>query len=138
MSLGGFVISGVVAIAMASNYDTDVPTKTALGFATTFIGLKVYEAIDVYKAPGYKIEKTSDGTSNLVAGIASIFPGFGLGHALQGRWLDKGWIFTTGGILTAGGFLASLSYWLRQVGREIPDEGTLLVMELWWLFLASG
>src|SRR5689334_6547254 len=29
-------------------------------------------------------------------GLLSIFPGFGVGQAVQGRWSDRGWIFTLG------------------------------------------
>ena len=43
-----------------------------------------------------------------ISKVTSIILGFGIGHAIQGRWLDKGWIFTTGNILTTGGFLFSL------------------------------
>ena len=28
-------------------------------------------------------------------GVASLFLGFGIGHAIQGRWKEKGWIHTT-------------------------------------------
>lgn len=29
-------------------------------------------------------------------GVAALFLGFGIGQAIQGRWSDKGWIFTVG------------------------------------------
>jgi hypothetical protein len=32
----------------------------------------------------------------LGGGITSIFVGFGIGHAVQGRWSETGWIFTLG------------------------------------------
>jgi hypothetical protein len=33
----------------------------------------------------------------VIGGIIGTYPvGFGLGHAVQGRWSDKGWIFTAG------------------------------------------
>lgn len=35
--------------------------------------------------------------SYIVGGILGTYPlGFGLGHAVQGRWSQKGWIFTAG------------------------------------------
>src|SRR5687767_14647149 len=37
----------------------------------------------------------SDG-EHAAGAIASIFIGFGSGQAIQGRWSDKGWIFTLG------------------------------------------
>ncbi len=35
-------------------------------------------------------------TAYIVGGLLSIYPGFGIGHAAQGRFSDKGWIFTAG------------------------------------------
>ena len=32
----------------------------------------------------------------IIGGIIGTYPGFGFGHAIQGRWLDRGWIYTTG------------------------------------------
>ena len=41
----------------------------------------------------------------VVGGLAGIFPGFGIGHAIQGRYAEKGWIFTVGSFsMFAGGF----------------------------------
>jgi len=37
------------------------------------------------------------GTGRYVTGgVLSIYPGFGIGHAVQGRYAEKGWIFTAG------------------------------------------
>jgi hypothetical protein len=41
----------------------------------------------------------------IIGGIIGTYPGFGLGHAIQGRWRDRGWIYTLGetaGVLVAG------------------------------------
>ena len=35
-------------------------------------------------------------TRYAIAGVFGIYPGFGLGHVVQGRWLSRGWIFTLG------------------------------------------
>jgi len=45
----------------------------------------------------YLLEKgyISDG-QYVGGGIASIFLAFGIGQAIQGRWSDRGWIFTVG------------------------------------------
>ena len=32
----------------------------------------------------------------IIGGILGTYPGFGIGHAVQGRYSDKGWIFTVG------------------------------------------
>jgi hypothetical protein len=44
----------------------------------------------------------------IAGGILGTIPGFGIGHAIQGRWKDKGWIFTAGeaggvGLMMAAG-----------------------------------
>lgn len=39
-------------------------------------------------------------TRYVVSGVLGTYPGFGIGHAIQGRWLEKGWIFTSGEIVT--------------------------------------
>ena len=69
--------------------------------------LRVYEIADVWIAPGHKIENLSYKNSYYLSGITSIIPGFGIGHAIQGRWLDKGWIFTLGEILSLGGLIVA-------------------------------
>ena len=30
----------------------------------------------------------------IAGGVLGALPGFGIGHAIQGRWFEKGWIFT--------------------------------------------
>lgn len=35
-------------------------------------------------------------------GVAALFLGFGIGHAVQGRWSDRGWIFTLGETASVG------------------------------------
>ena len=34
--------------------------------------------------------------AHMGGGLAALFLGFGIGQAVQGRWSDKGWIFTVG------------------------------------------
>lgn len=35
-------------------------------------------------------------TAYIAGGLLSSYPGFGIGHAVQGRFTEKGWIFTAG------------------------------------------
>ena len=49
-------------------------------------------------------------------GILSLFFGFGLGQAVQGRWTDTGWIFTVGES-------ASFAAIFIGIGNEIEDCG---------------
>ena len=39
--------------------------------------------------------------------ITAAIPGFGVGHAIQGRYMEKGWIFTALDLLTVGGYFTS-------------------------------
>ena len=59
-------------------------------------------------------------------GVASIIPGFGIGHALQGRYMERGWIFTASEILTIGGSVISAFYTISlmasQKGRVYPKN----------------
>ena len=51
--------------------------------------------------------------------VVSVFPGFGIGHAVQGRWLERGWKFTAGSSLVLGAGLiltfALSSYFARDI-----------------------
>lgn len=37
-----------------------------------------------------------DQSRYIASGILGTIPGFGIGHAIQDRWQEKGWIFTAG------------------------------------------
>jgi hypothetical protein len=52
-----------------------------------------------------EIGEISD-TRYIVGGILGTYPlGLGIGHAIQGRWSDKGWIFTAGELGAATVFM---------------------------------
>jgi hypothetical protein len=53
-----------------------------------------------------------------VGGIIGTYPGFGLGHTIQGRWSERGWVFTTGEL----GSLLILSYGLAQCLGDIVGD----------------
>ena len=42
-------------------------------------------------------------------GLLSLVPGFGLGQAVQGRWSDRGWIFTLGETAAMGLLIYGIS-----------------------------
>jgi hypothetical protein len=44
------------------------------------------------------------GTGRYVAGGVTSLLGFGIGHAVQGRYAERGWIFTAGEVLSVGLF----------------------------------
>ena len=44
-------------------------------------------------------------TNYYAGGVLGVLPGFGIGHAVQGRWMEKGWIFTAGEIVSATGLV---------------------------------
>ena len=58
-------------------------------------------------------------------GVASIFLGAGIGHAIQGRWMEKGWIFTVGGLVTGIGYVASSTLFaVKSYETKTLDKGT--------------
>lgn len=59
----------------------------------------------------------SDG-AHIGGGVASLFVGFGVGQALQGRWGDTGWIFTVGELASMG----LMIYGFAQVFEECYGE----------------
>lgn len=48
------------------------------------------------------------GGQHVAGGLVGTFFGFGIGHAVQGRWSDKGWIFTVGEVASFGLILVAL------------------------------
>ncbi len=44
----------------------------------------------------------------ILSGAVGTFFGFGTGQAVQGRWLDRGWIFTAGELGSIGALLAGM------------------------------
>ena len=56
----------------------------------------------------------------ITGGILSYAVGFGVGHAVQGRWSDQGWIYTVG----ESASLVAMVYGLAQMsGRQGFDQG---------------
>ncbi len=49
----------------------------------------------------------------VVGGVIESSYGFGIGHAIQGRWLEKGWVFTAGELSA----VAAVVYGFREVDR---------------------
>ena len=56
-------------------------------------------------------------TNYYLGGVLGVLPGFGIGHAVQGRWKDKGWIFTAGELTTAIGLI----YFTMQAIDALPS-----------------
>lgn len=54
-------------------------------------------------------------SDEVLGGLLGIYPGFGIGHIVQGRWKQKGWIFTVGEI-------ASLVALTMGIAGCIEDE----------------
>ena len=54
----------------------------------------------------------------VTGGILSYALGFGVGHAVQGRWGDDGWVFTVGGSAS----LIAILYGLTQIDHRYDPE----------------
>ena len=96
----------------------------------------------IYAADNYSDIST---TRYVAGGILSIYPGFGIGHAVQGRYADKGWIFTTGEVISAAVVISGLidcgSSTVISSGKECSGKdkmsvGTVgfLVFKSWEIF----
>lgn len=56
----------------------------------------------------------------ITGGILSYVVGFGIGHAVQGRWNDQGWVFTAG----ESASMVAIIYGIAQMsGRHGFDQG---------------
>ena len=57
-------------------------------------------------------------------GVLGVLPGFGIGHAVQGRWMEKGWIFTAGEVVSAAGlvYFALNLFNTLPTAKEIVDN----------------
>ena len=88
--------------------------------------------------------KSVDPLNIVGAGVGSLF-GFGIGHPFQGRYLDRGWLFTVAEfsgviLLIQGGFMGDCEPGVRRCGNEtIRGLGALLfvggrvweIVDLW-------
>ena len=48
-------------------------------------------------------------------GVVSLFVGYGIGHAIQGRYMERGWIFTASELGVLAVFMSTLIYSLKDV-----------------------
>ena len=61
-------------------------------------------------------------TNYYVGGVLGVLPGFGIGHAVQGRWMEKGWIFTAGEVVSVAG----LVYFALEFIDGLPSSKEIL------------
>lgn len=62
----------------------------------------------IFISPAFAEESSSKMSTGqyVVGGVLGTYPGLGIGHAVQGRWKEKGWIFTTGELV--GGVMVGI------------------------------
>lgn len=61
----------------------------------------------------------SDG-AHIGGGVANIFLGFGIGQAIQGRWSEKGWLFTVGGAASITAMIVGAVSSFSSDSAEVP------------------
>ena len=62
----------------------------------------------------------------ITGGVVSTALGFGVGHAIQGRWTSKGWIYTTGEALSVTALTIGMANCMGEVlGRAIGGQQPL-------------
>lgn len=65
----------------------------------------------------------------IIGGILGTWPlGLGVGHAIQGRYIDKGWIFTTGELASLGVFVMSAG---SCIENKHCSNNSLIALSLW-------
>lgn len=69
-------------------------------------------------------------------GVVGTFIGFGLGHVLQGRWLERGWIFTVAepplAVLGAAALLSNSAHTGKSGNNGLAIFGAAFVgMRIW-------
>ena len=47
-------------------------------------------------------------------GVTSILLGYGIGHAIQGRYMERGWIFTASELVAIGGYITSVVFFVTE------------------------
>ena len=67
--------------------------------------------------------ETMSNAKYIGGGVVSIIPGFGIGHAIQGRYSEKGWIFTTSELV----LVASTYYFAKEIVKTIREEANQAV-----------
>ncbi len=60
-------------------------------------------------------------------GVVSIFLGFGLGHAVQGRYMEKGWLFTVGEAGSLAVFMVGLAQCFDLDSNDCEDGDLWLI-----------
>lgn len=58
---------------------------------------------------------------HIVGGIASLFVGFGVGQAVQGRWGQKGYIFTVGELASMGAMIYGMVSYVSACSDSFDD-----------------
>ena len=76
--------------------------------------------------PATSYTKTINNGRYIGGGIASIFLGFGIGHAIQGRWGERGWIFTLGDAIVVGGIVTSTLLTVQNLNAVNIPTGYLV------------
>ena len=132
------------AFSVESTYDTrgegqswlmaDNQNAPAMATATGHTKTNEAEALDAQSmatATGHT--KTISNGRYIGGGVASIFLGFGIGHAIQGRWGERGWVFTLLDSIAIGGMVTS--FISPTVGSHFP---TFVVVLYGSFFLLLG
>ena len=100
---------------------------SAYALAHPTVGEQSYLMAENHNAPHIGSKKTTtdriktiDRGRYIGGGVASLLLGFGIGHAIQGRWSERGWVFTLGEAiswvgLSTTGFYAVKNYFYDNV-----------------------
>ena len=128
-----FILSAAIQPSICfSEVELQPEKKNTLENMETKSGLE----INMTESSGLGINKSYTSITQgqyIAGGLLGILPGFGIGHAVQGRWLEKGWIFTSSSLaaplIVGGSALLSLSVCTWSNGENICGIIQLLAMK---------
>jgi hypothetical protein len=59
-------------------------------------------------------------SAHVGGGMANVFLGFGIGQAIQGRWSEKGWLFTLGSAASIAAIVVGVTQSFEDGGDDVP------------------
>ena len=92
--------------------------------------------VTVSAEDGWVLERGTIGVvPYVIGGLGSVYLGFGIGHAIQGRYGQRGWMMTLGEVgglaLVAGGFMQSCAQGCGDNAMSTLGIATFIGFKVW-------
>ena len=126
----GLAIQPSICFSKAGLHSEKTNTLVSLG-AESGLGINITGSNNLEINKTYK---SMTQNQYIAGGVLGALPGFGIGHAIQGRWLEKGWIFTG---LTVGFFPLALASFFYVISTNHTLDANLVFVPF-YLFGLTG